>query len=111
MDHQAWAAVRAAMEAQGHRTLAVNLPGRPANPAAPATMSLNLYRDAVLAAIAAEARPVILVGHSFGGITISTVAEAAPAKVAALVYVEPSRVCRRLFGLSYAAIADVSIMA
>jgi pimeloyl-ACP methyl ester carboxylesterase len=41
----------------------------------------------VLAAIAGEKRPVVLVGHSFGGMTISNVAESAPAKIKTLVYV------------------------
>ncbi len=87
MDGNAWAPLRGAMEAAGYRTTAVDLPGRPANPAEPSQMSLTVYRDAVLAAIATQPRPVVLVGHSFGGLTISAVAEAAPDKIAALIYV------------------------
>lgn len=50
-------------------------------------MSLDLYRDTVLKALAGTTRPAVLAGRSFGGITISAVAEAAPEKVETLVYV------------------------
>ncbi|MFN3592196.1 MAG: alpha/beta fold hydrolase, partial [Thermaurantiacus sp.] len=87
MDASAWRDPQVALEDKGLRVITVNLPGRSANPAEPSEMSLPIYRDAVLAAIAAESRPVILVGHSFGGFSISTVAETAPDKIAALVFV------------------------
>src|SRR5262249_13784205 len=41
----------------------------------------------ILSAIGNPAQPVVLVGHSFGGITISVAAEAAPEKIKTLVYV------------------------
>jgi len=41
----------------------------------------------VLTALEDEKAPVVLVGHSFGGVTISNVAEAAPERVKTLVYV------------------------
>jgi pimeloyl-ACP methyl ester carboxylesterase len=50
------------------------------------TLNTDVYRDAVLKVVRAEAAPVVLVGHSFGGITISNVAEAAPGNIKALVY-------------------------
>jgi pimeloyl-ACP methyl ester carboxylesterase len=88
VDAAGWDGVKAALEAKGDKVVVVNLPGRPSNPvAAGVKPSLDLYRDAVLAAVNAEPRPVVLVGHSFGGITISNVAEAAPEKVKSLVYV------------------------
>jgi len=84
-DASVWERTAGLLQKEGFRTVTVNLPGRPgANPeTAP---SLDAYRDAVLAAIEAEDAPVVLVGHSFGGMTISSVAEAAPERIRALVY-------------------------
>lgn len=86
-DAQVWQAVGAKLKADGYPVLAVELPGRPGFPMSPADVSLDLYRDTVLKALASTTRPAVLVGHSFGGITISAVAEAAPEKVRTLVYV------------------------
>lgn len=82
-----WKSVEARLHRRHYKTIAVNLPGRrglaPSDPA----LGLAPYKDAVLAAISHERRPVILVGHSFGGMTITAVAQAAPQKVRTLVYV------------------------
>ncbi len=86
-DASVWKETRTVLEARGFKTIAVDLPGRPSAGAVTTAPSLDLYRDTVLAAIRAEPRPVILVGHSFGGMTISNVAEAAPEKIQRLVYV------------------------
>jgi pimeloyl-ACP methyl ester carboxylesterase len=55
-----------------------------------AAITLNDYRDATLAVIrglvAAGSGPVILVGHSLGGATLSAVAEADPSLIKRLVY-------------------------
>jgi pimeloyl-ACP methyl ester carboxylesterase len=81
-----WARVKPELEAAGYKVIVVNLPGRGGDGADPKTLTTDVYRDTVLKAIAGEQSPVILVGHSFGGITISNVAEAAPGKIKALVY-------------------------
>jgi pimeloyl-ACP methyl ester carboxylesterase len=47
---------------------------------------LQSYVDRVSSVVAAQAEPVILAGHSMGGIAISQVAEAHPDRIAALVY-------------------------
>jgi len=83
-DAAVWKNTRSALEARGLRTVAVNLPGRPG--AAATAPTLDAYRDAVLETVRAQPGRVVLVGHSFGGITISNVAEAAPEKIATLVY-------------------------
>ena len=82
-----WQAVTPLLEKNGYRVITVTLPGRPSSPLSPEKVSLDLYRDAILHAIGNPARPVVLVGHSFGGITISVAAEAAPQKIRTLVYV------------------------
>lgn len=82
-----WTAVARTLRHDGWRVTAVDLPGRPGNPLAPEKASLDLYRDTVLARIGTPRRPVVLVGHSFGGMTISAVGQAAPEKIRTLVYV------------------------
>lgn len=86
MDERAWDAVKRELSDQGFRVITVTLPGRAGKDGQAAEATLETYRDTVLDAIANEREPVVLVGHSFGGITISGVAEAAPDRIAALVY-------------------------
>ena len=86
-DAGVWRGVEAGLKKDGYRTVSVDLPGRPSNPQAPDQINLATYRDAVLDKLSDESRPVVLVGHSFGGIVISDVAEHAPTKVRTLVYV------------------------
>lgn len=86
-DSHVWDAVSGKLQADGYRVINVNLPGRPSAPLAPNLVTSELYRDTVLSAIGGEKQPVVLVGHSFGGMAVSAVAEAAPAKVRTAVYV------------------------
>ncbi|HEX2918765.1 MAG TPA: alpha/beta fold hydrolase [Edaphobacter sp.] len=81
-----WARVRPILEHDGYKVIVVTLPGRDGDGADPKTLTTAIFRDTVLEAIKSETKPVVLVGHSFGGITISNVAEAAPDKIRALVY-------------------------
>ena len=81
-----WKKVRPELESRGYKVVVVNLPGRDGDRADPKSLTTAVDRDTVLPAIGAEALPVVLVGHSFGGITISNVAEAAPHRIKALVY-------------------------
>ena len=82
-----WQAVTPLLKKDGYHVVTVTLPGRPSSPLSPDKVSLDLYRDTILNAIGNPAQPVVLVGHSFGGITISVAAEAAPQKIKTLVYV------------------------
>jgi len=76
----------------GYRVIAQSFPGRPANPN-PSTAgvtatnpTLATYVAQVQSLIEGLKGRVVLVGHSFGGITISQVAENIPDKIFALVY-------------------------
>lgn len=82
-----WAPVAAALTAAGHEVVAVDLPGRDATGAAAQAVTLDAYVAAVRGAVEAAGEPVVLVGHSFGGFTISAVAEAVPDRIERLVYV------------------------
>jgi pimeloyl-ACP methyl ester carboxylesterase len=84
----AWAPVVSNLQRQGYPVVTVELPAHGDDQTPVAGLTLLSYRDKVLAAINAQpAGQVILVGHSLGGAVISTVAEAAPTKIAKLVYV------------------------
>jgi pimeloyl-ACP methyl ester carboxylesterase len=85
-DSQVWGHVAGKLEADGYKVVNVDLPGRPSNPLSPDKVSLDLYRDTVVKALGTTSRPAVVVGHSFGGIVISAVAEQEPKKVKTLVY-------------------------
>lgn len=86
-DSSSWANVAPLLEAAGHTVISVDLPGHGADETPLNEITLASYRDAIIAAIETQDQPVVLVGHSFGGFTISNVAEAIPERVAKLVYV------------------------
>jgi pimeloyl-ACP methyl ester carboxylesterase len=85
-DEQGWGFVKGRLEAQGYPVVAVRLPGRDGDTTPIDQITLDLYRTKVLDAIKQISRPVVLVGHSFGGIVISAVAESDPHKIKSLVY-------------------------
>ncbi|MEQ8402027.1 MAG: alpha/beta fold hydrolase [Silicimonas sp.] len=82
-----WDEVAETLRSEGHNAIAVDLPGRNAVGVAAQTVTLQDYIEATRAVVEAASEPVILVGHSFGGITVSGVAEAVPDQVDLLVYV------------------------
>jgi pimeloyl-ACP methyl ester carboxylesterase len=82
-----WYKVVPRLEKAGHTVLAPDLPslGRDTTPLA--GVSLDSWADFVCQILDAAHEPVILVGHSRGGIVISQAAERRPGKVKTLVYV------------------------
>ncbi|WP_439815619.1 alpha/beta fold hydrolase [Zavarzinia sp. CC-PAN008] len=80
-----WYKVVPLLEALGHRVLAPDLPGHGIKGQA-TRPTLAEYRDSIVRLVEGEAEPVVLVGHSMGGIVISAVAEAVPDRIARLVY-------------------------
>lgn len=85
-DASSWDDVIPELERQGHRAVAVELPGRNGDSTPHATLGLTDYVEAISTAIEPIGEPVVLVGHSFGGISISAFAERSPEQVARLVY-------------------------
>ena len=87
--HGAWCWYRIVprLAQAGHTVIAPDLPslGRDRTPII--DVSLAGWADSIGALIEATAEPVVLVGHSRGGIVISTVAERLPERIARLVYV------------------------
>ena len=82
-----WERVTPVLEAEGHAVDAVDLPGRGSSPAAPAEMTLDAYVRHVAGRVDAAGGPVVLVGHSMGGMSITGAAELVPERIARLVYV------------------------
>jgi pimeloyl-ACP methyl ester carboxylesterase len=74
------------LEAAGHTAIAVDLPGHGNNRVPMAQVTLDNYVDHVCKVVEAQDGPVILVGHSLGGMTITQVTERLPEKVAWVVY-------------------------
>jgi pimeloyl-ACP methyl ester carboxylesterase len=82
----AWSRLLPLLAARGHAAVAPDLPGRGADPTPAADITLQRYIDAIASLVAAQDGPVVLVGHSLAGLTISGVAEALPERLAAAVY-------------------------
>jgi pimeloyl-ACP methyl ester carboxylesterase len=81
-----WEKVVPLLEAEGHRVVAPDLPGHGSDPTPLSEVTLQHYADRVCEVLAAESEPVILVGHSMGGIAITQAAETCPERIQALGY-------------------------
>jgi pimeloyl-ACP methyl ester carboxylesterase len=93
------------LEAAGHHVIAPDLPGMGGDAATLAAITLDGWGAFVADLCRRAARPVILCGHSRGGLVISTAAELAPESVSALVYI-----CAMLLpdGMSRASYKDMA---
>jgi len=74
------------LEAAGHHVLAPDLQGLGADPTPVDDLSLELWTDRLIELVRAQPEPVVLVGHSRGGLLVSTVAERVPDLVKRAVY-------------------------
>ena len=87
-DSTVWSRVVERLQLAGQRAIAVDLPGRPRNPLPIDQVTLQAHADQLLARLDSESDSrVVLVGHSFGGVVISAVAEVVPQRINTLVYV------------------------
>lgn len=82
----AWDKVVPLLEAGGNEVIALDLPAHGEDRTPLASANLQAYTDAVVEAIDSASHPVVLVGHSMGGIVVSQAAEQRPDKVKTLVY-------------------------
>jgi pimeloyl-ACP methyl ester carboxylesterase len=86
MGQYAWSEIKPRLERAGQTVITLDLPGHGDDPTPAGKLSLEGYKQAVIAAIGTR-KDVVLVGHSFGGVVISSVAEAIPGQLAKLVFV------------------------
>jgi pimeloyl-ACP methyl ester carboxylesterase len=82
-----WRRVVPLLEAKGHRAVAVDLPGHGADRTTIAGQSLATYVERVTDMVDAQREPVVLVGHSMGGVVVTQAAEDRSKQVARIVYV------------------------
>ncbi|MEP7244433.1 MAG: alpha/beta fold hydrolase [Gammaproteobacteria bacterium] len=82
-----WEKIVSRLEKLGHKAIAPDLPGLGQDNTPLNRVTLELWRDHICDIAAAQSQPVVLVGHSRGGIVISEVAEHRPKIVRTLVYV------------------------
>ena len=82
-----WDDVAAGLRGGGDTVATVELPAHGADQTPVSEATLDAYVAKVAAVIDAAPQPVILVGHSLGGVVVTAVAETAGAKIDRLVYV------------------------
>ncbi|QUS41947.1 alpha/beta fold hydrolase [Tardiphaga alba] len=81
-----WQPLIPLLESRGHKVVAVDLLGMGDDPTPIKDVSLGRWTDQIVDVVKVQSEPVVLLGHSRGGIVISEVAERVPDSVAKLVY-------------------------
>ncbi|MET7257122.1 alpha/beta fold hydrolase [Dyadobacter fermentans] len=71
----AWRKVVPLLESAGHKAVAIDLPGHGQDKSAPDKVSLDDYVQKVVDVAETQSGPIILIGHSSGGVTIAQVSE------------------------------------
>jgi len=87
--HASWCWERVAMSlrSEGHQVLTPDLPGHGLNASAAHTIKFSDYTTNIIELIKQQIEPVILVGHSMGGLIITQVADIIPDRIHELIYV------------------------
>jgi pimeloyl-ACP methyl ester carboxylesterase len=81
-----WYKVIPLLERIGHRVIAPDLASLGSDKTPISKVAPNTWADSIIQILDAETDPVVLVGHSRGGLIISQAAEARPEKSKTLVY-------------------------
>ncbi|MBO3759819.1 alpha/beta fold hydrolase [Ciceribacter sp. L1K22] len=82
-----WEKFSPALAAAGFRPIAVDLPGNGADDTPAEKVSLDLYLTRLRRVLDATGGRVAVIAHSGGGVVASALAEAAPDKIAGIVYI------------------------
>ncbi len=88
LDASSWDGVAPGLQAAGHDTYPVTLPGLESADADRAGIGLDTHIDAVVAIIDSLDVPVVLVGHSGGGPVVHGATDRRPDRVSRVVYVD-----------------------
>lgn len=83
--HGGWEKVAPLLEEAGHEVV-VDLPGHGDNHVPVPEVTLAAYAERGCSVLDEQSEPVVLVGHSMGGLAISEAAERRPEKISLLVY-------------------------
>lgn len=81
-----WYKVVPRLRQRGHKVVVPDLPSHGRDRTPTASVSLESYVDCVRQVLDSQGEPVVLVGHSLGGLVISQAAEQRPYRIAKLVY-------------------------
>lgn len=82
-----WEQTAKTLKENGHTVITPDLPGHGSDSTLPAEITMKDYVKTLTDILDKQSQPVVLVGHSFNGITVSRVAELRPKKVKNLIYV------------------------
>jgi pimeloyl-ACP methyl ester carboxylesterase len=82
-----WEPVIPGLQEAGHRAHAIDLPSHGADVTPVTDVTLYSYADAVCDALGDDGEPVLLTGHSMGGMVITQASTQRPDRIAGLVYV------------------------
>jgi pimeloyl-ACP methyl ester carboxylesterase len=82
-----WERVIPGLEAAGHDAVAIDLPGQGSDTTPLEQITLYRYAEAVCDALDRLDGPVLLAGHSMGGMAITQAASQCPGKLGGLIYV------------------------
>jgi pimeloyl-ACP methyl ester carboxylesterase len=88
-----WELMVPLLTAYGHHVHAPDLPGMGADQTAFADDVIGQWTDAMVDLVETQLEPVVLVGHSRGGLLVSTVAERVPDRVCMGVYLTACLLC------------------
>ena len=81
----AWDEVTPLLEAEGHTVDALDLPGHGDDRSPVSEMTLEGNVNRILERIDAAGEPVVLLGHSMGGMSVTQAAEHVPERISRLV--------------------------
>jgi pimeloyl-ACP methyl ester carboxylesterase len=82
-----WEPLVAELASRGHAVATLDLPGAGDDPTPVAEVTLDAYAQRICDALAGEAEPVVLAGHSMAGMAITQAAARCPERIARLVYI------------------------
>lgn len=81
-----WAKVVAQLQNHGHNAIVLDLPGRAGDTMPPKEITPDVQAEKICRVAGMQAGPVILVGHSMGGMAVTQAAERCCQRIETLVY-------------------------